>query len=105
MNTGAAKPCSVYAVTAIARAQRFFDDLQAKGLQLAGSKAYPDHYRFDKKNVTEILKLHCNIAITAKDAVKLAPLWPTDQPLWLLQQQGKAEPELFDAIEFCIKQY
>jgi len=103
MNSGAAKPGNVYAITAIARPQRFFDDLQATGLHLNGSKAYPDHYRFDKKDITEILKLQCGIAITAKDAVKLTPLWPTDQPLWLLRQQGKADPELFDAINFCIK--
>jgi len=102
MNSGAAKPDNVYAVTAIARPQRFFDDLQATGLYLSGSKAYPDHYSFDKKNITEILRLHSNIAITAKDAVKMIPLWPKGQPLWLLQQRGTAEPDLLDTIQSYI---
>ncbi len=99
MHSGAAVPESVYAVTAIARPHRFFDDLIDTGLTLAGDKAYPDHHPFNAKDVKQILNLHSDIAITAKDAVKLQALWPKDQPLWLLQQQGSAAPDLLAAIQ------
>jgi len=91
-------PASVYAVTAIARPQRFFDDLKATGLTLVGSKSYPDHYPFTDRDVHALLKLYEEIAVTAKDAVKLAPLWPQDRCLWVLPVQGTSEPELLAAI-------
>jgi len=99
MHTGASVPDSVYAVTAIARPQRFFDDLKSTGLKLSGTNTYPDHHAFDRSDVRAMLKHNTNIAITAKDAVKLQSLWPSDQPLWLLQQQACADPEIFPAIQ------
>jgi len=95
---------SVYAVTAIARPQRFFDDLKASGLKLSGHKSYPDHHPFTDKEVRELLKLHANIAVTAKDAVKLKPIWPKDRPLWLLRLQGTGQAGLLDAITACLPQ-
>ncbi|MBL4774721.1 MAG: tetraacyldisaccharide 4'-kinase [Mariprofundus sp.] len=103
IHTGASKPDSVFAITAIARPQRFFDDLKAQGLNLAGTKSYPDHHPFNQADVTNILSQADQVAITAKDAVKLAPLWPNDRPLWLLQQQGKAETTLWHAIQAYLK--
>jgi len=97
-------PASLYAVTAIARPQRFFDDLQAAGLHLDGSRSYPDHHPFSRKDVSELVGLHPDIAVTAKDAVKLAPLWPQHRPLWVLPLSGEAQPpeetqpELIEAI-------
>jgi len=91
-------PVSVYAVTAIARPQRFFDDLQITGHGLAGNRSYPDHHLFTEQDIGEILDLHDDIAVTAKDAVKLIPLWPKARPLWLLPLSGKIQPELIRAI-------
>lgn len=99
MHSGAQTPGSVHAITAIARPQRFFDDLKSTGLQLSGATAYPDHHPFKPSDVTNILKHNTDIAITAKDAVKLQALWPTDQPLWLLQQQPDADVGMMSAIE------
>jgi len=99
MHSGAAIPEHVYAVTAIARPQRFFDDLEFTGLHVSGTKAYPDHYPFQHHDVETILEHHSNIAVTAKDAVKLQALWPSNQPLWLLQQQAAADTALFPAIQ------
>jgi len=98
MGTQAQAPHTVFAATSIARPERFFDDLKSIGLKLAGSKSYPDHYRFTDNDVRELLNLHANIAVTAKDAVKLTQLWPKDRPLWLLPLSGKAQPGLIKTI-------
>jgi len=98
MQTGAATPTSVYAVTAIARPQRFFNDLEATGLHISETTSYPDHHSFTHKDVKSMLNQQTDIAITAKDAVKLQTLWPKDQPLWLLRQQPDADAEIFPAI-------
>lgn len=99
-----AHPDSVYAITSIARPQRFFDDLKTSGLELAGIKSYPDHHLFTDQDVKALVKLHANIAVTAKDAVKLLPLWPENRPLWLLHLQGTGQAGLPDAITACLPQ-
>ncbi len=91
-------PHALFAVTSIARPQRFFDDLKASGFALAGCKSYPDHHRFTDSDIYNLLSLHADIAVTAKDAVKLMPQWPKGRPLWLLPLQGKADAALIDVI-------
>jgi len=98
MDGAAEVPDEIYAVTSIARPQRFFDDLKSGGVALAGCKSYPDHHRFTDSDIRELLHLHANIAVTAKDAVKLTPQWPKDRPLWLLPLSGKAQPGLIKTI-------
>lgn len=97
-NTGEPVPAQVCAATAIARPKRFFDDLASTGIALISTQTWPDHYRFTKQDTTALLALNTPIAVTAKDAVKLAALWPADHPLWVLQQQAEAEAGLLDAI-------
>ncbi|NWF36213.1 tetraacyldisaccharide 4'-kinase [Mariprofundus sp. KV] len=97
MNSGAEAPASLYAATAIARPQRFFDALGKSGFELTGSRSFPDHHRFTQSEV-DALTQHPDVAITAKDAVKLVPLWPKDKPLWLLKLQGSGEPGLIEEI-------
>jgi len=97
MHTGSNKPDAVFAATGIARPQRFFDDLKTKGLTLAGTRIYPDHHRFTKQDVSALTTLKQPIAVTAKDAVKLAKLWPTGTALWVLPQRGHGEAGLFEA--------
>ena len=104
MKTDIPAPTSVYAVTAIARPERFFNDLKSTGLALSGTKTYPDHHVYSVSDVSDILKLGKHVAITAKDAVKLQSLWPKEQPLWLLPQQGHAETELLSTIQAYLPQ-
>ncbi|MFQ5344507.1 MAG: tetraacyldisaccharide 4'-kinase, partial [Mariprofundus sp.] len=97
-------PGCVYAVTSIARPQRFFHDLESGGLKLEGCQSYPDHHPFTEQDVCRILSLHPDIAVTAKDAVKLLPLWPKHRPLWVLPMQGSAQPGLLDTITAWLPQ-
>ncbi|MDQ6997629.1 MAG: tetraacyldisaccharide 4'-kinase [Mariprofundus sp.] len=104
MKTDIPSPKHVYAVTAIARPERFFNDLKSTGLMLSGTKSYPDHHAYSTNDVSDILSLGPHIAITAKDAVKLQDLWPIERPLWLLPQQGHAETELLSTIQHYLPQ-
>lgn len=96
-HSGAPAPVSVYAATAIARPQRFFDSLETEGIKLSGCRTFPDHHRFSQKEIDQLL-MQENVAVTGKDAVKLEPYWPKDRPLWLLKLQGSGEPGLLQAI-------
>ncbi len=96
--TGAKQPSSVFAAAGISRPQRFFDDLISLGLNVTGTRSYPDHYRFSTQDVTALTTAGESIAVTAKDAVKLAPLWPENEPLWVLDQQAVSESGLLEAI-------
>lgn len=98
MQTGAARPAGVLAAAAIARPQRFFADLESFGLELGGSRTYPDHYRYRRRDVDELCAAGLPVVVTAKDAVKLAPLWPRQLPLWVLTQKGEGEPGLVGSI-------
>jgi len=102
MKCQANAPRRIFAITSIARPERFFDDLKTGGLELTGCKSYPDHYQFTDSDIAELSGQPREIAVTAKDAVKLKPLWPKDRPLWLLPLQGKAEPELISTISAFI---
>jgi len=96
--TGAEQPAVVFAAAGIARPQRFFDDLRSLGLDVKGTKSFPDHYRFSSPDVTELTASGAAVAVTGKDAVKLAPLWPGTEPLWVLDQHGVGESGLLEAI-------
>jgi tetraacyldisaccharide-1-P 4'-kinase len=69
----------VFAVAAIARPQRFFDDLTAAGWRLNGTLTFPDHHRFTQADVNRVLaavraaQTHV-VVTTAKDLVRLEPL-------------------------------
>jgi tetraacyldisaccharide 4'-kinase len=96
--TGAMQPDNVFAAAGISRPQRFFDDLILLGLDVTGTRSYPDHHCFSAQDVTELTTAGEAVAITAKDAVKLAPLWPETKPLWVLDQHGVGESGLLKAI-------
>jgi len=96
--TGEAQPGSVFAAAGIARPQRFFDDLISLGLDVTATRSFPDHYHFSAQDVTALANAAEAVAVTAKDAVKLAPMWPDNKPLWVLDQQGEGEAGLLEAI-------
>lgn len=98
MGTGMPAPAHVAAVSAIARPQRFHDDLARHGCTVDAVRAFPDHHRYTDHDVAMLLALSAPVVTTAKDAVKLAPLWPRDRPLWIARQRAEAEAGLLAAI-------
>ncbi len=96
--TGHKQPASVFAAAGIARPQRFFDDLISLGVDVTGTWFFPDHHRFNAQDVVTLSAAGESIAVTAKDVVKLAPMWPEHKPLWVLDQQGVGESGLLEAI-------
>lgn len=103
MQTGETLPLHICAATGIARPERFLNDLRATGREIQTSRRFPDHHRFTSSDVQALLDLELPIVVTAKDAVKLSKLWPSDQPLWVLPQSGIGEKGLFDAIKDTLK--
>jgi tetraacyldisaccharide 4'-kinase len=76
---GIGKDRPVFAMAAIARPERFFDDLRAAGWQVAGTLAFRDHHRFTPADLQRIRSAATSAAAqvvltTAKDAVRLEGL-------------------------------
>lgn len=79
---------SVLAVSGIGRPEKFAATLRAAGARLAGEHAFGDHHAYTAGDVSMLIaeaKGHaCRIAVTEKDMVKLAPLWPAAERSLLL---------------------
>jgi len=95
---GTAAPEKAMAVCGIARPQRFLDSLGRQGLIVEDQMIFPDHYRYQGKDIERITGKGLSVVTTEKDAVKLATIWPKDQPLWVLSLEGKGEEGLPEAI-------
>jgi len=88
----------VHLVTGIARPWRVLKDLKALGYEIAEHSSFADHHAYSTADIQEFLQSHKSIVTTAKDAVKLLPLWPAEKPLWVLEQQVEAQQGLAQAI-------
>ena len=102
---------SFYAITAIAKAQRFFDSLLSLNINISATKSYSDHYRFKARDIEKIISKSIslqskNVICTEKDAVKLLEfkdmfiknnLNLISLPIKLSVEDGEAE--LIKAIE------
>jgi len=99
MKQGKAVPhnTSLNAITGIARPERFFDNLADLGHTIASRHVFADHYRYSAEDVALLAQLPCPVT-TAKDAVKLIQYWPTDTPLWVLEQTIVCDEALIDVI-------
>lgn len=67
---------SLYAVSGIAKPERFYGSLQSQRFAVAGTRVFRDHHRYTQRDVDAIieaaLRLGCEAVITTeKDAVKL----------------------------------
>jgi tetraacyldisaccharide 4'-kinase len=99
MEQGEAAPhnTALNAITGIARPERFFDNLIELGHNIASRHSFADHYRYTPSDVAALAQLPCPVT-TAKDAVKLMAYWPSDTPLWVLEQTISCDDALIDAI-------
>lgn len=88
----------IHAVSSIARPKRFLNDLIALGFTIDKHHHFPDHYAYQAQDIKHLSTSHHPIVTTAKDAVKLLPLWPKHKNLWVLEQQASAEHGLAQAI-------
>lgn len=79
---------SVLAASGIGRPEKFAATLRENGAKIVGERRYGDHHPYVAKDVAELIAeakaLDCVVAVTEKDMVKLAPLWPEDARARLL---------------------
>jgi tetraacyldisaccharide 4'-kinase len=88
----------IHVVTGIARPGRVLNELKRLGFDVAGHSCFADHHDYSKQDIQNLLQSPRSIVTTAKDAVKLMPLWPCDMPLWVLEQQTEAQEGLAQTI-------
>jgi len=78
----------VLAVSGIGRPEKFAATLRAAGARLIGEHAYGDHHAYTAGEVAALIAeakaKTCCVAVTEKDMVKLAPLWPAAERSLLL---------------------
>ena len=94
----------IHMVTGIARPKRVSNALKRLGFEIAGHSCFADHHNYSKQDIQNLLQSPRSIVTTAKDAVKLMPLWPCDIPLWVLEQQTEAQDGLAQTIVKIIKE-
>lgn len=96
--SGARLPQVVHALSGIAKPGRFHRAIEQMGITLQGTTCFPDHHIYTVKELSGWFQGDLSLLVTAKDAVKIAPLWPKDRPLWVLMQKFKAEDGLIEQI-------
>ncbi|MDX8388506.1 MAG: tetraacyldisaccharide 4'-kinase, partial [Ghiorsea sp.] len=74
----------VHVVTGIARPNRVVKDMKTLGFDVAKHTFFPDHHDYTLEDVQKLMRSQQSVVTTAKDAVKLMPLWTSDKPLWVL---------------------
>ena len=104
MKCAQGKPTHVHAICAIARPERFLHSLQQASLTVDKHDFFPDHYTFSQQDIANFLVLDNTPVFTAKDAVKIKPYWPSNRPLWVLQQDAIAEAGLLQQILAYLKE-
>ncbi|MDX8388872.1 MAG: tetraacyldisaccharide 4'-kinase [Mariprofundaceae bacterium] len=97
-------PTQMLAVCAIARPERFMHSLNMSGILIRNSLFYPDHHRFTMAHIAKIQANGLPVIVTEKDAIKIKPMWRSPLPLWVMQQKGKGEKGLIDAIMSHLEQ-
>jgi tetraacyldisaccharide 4'-kinase len=79
---------AVIAASGIGRPEKFSATLRDAGARIVAERAYGDHHAYGESDVAALLAeakaQGCPIAVTEKDMVKLAPLWPEAERAWLL---------------------
>ncbi len=86
-----------FAVAGIARPERFFADLAGAGWTVAGTRAFRDHHRYTRRDVTAIVDAaraaQATIVLTTeKDLMRLLPFRPLPLPLAWVPLRVTIEP-------------
>jgi len=90
---GSLKGLSVYGFSGIARPERFEDDLRGLGVRIAGSRRFPDHHRFRRRDLEEIVlearQSGADVLVTTeKDLVRIVETPEGSPPLYALAIQA-----------------
>lgn len=79
---------AVIAASGIGRPEKFCTTLREAGARVLAERSYGDHHAYGESDVAALLAearaLGCAVAVTEKDMVKLAPLWPLAERALLL---------------------
>jgi tetraacyldisaccharide 4'-kinase len=84
----------VMAAAGIGQPQAFAQTLRGLGAEILKLHAFPDHHHYTEKDAKNLID-QCQgrpLIITAKDAVKLRALIPTEVPCWVLQVALALDP-------------
>jgi tetraacyldisaccharide 4'-kinase len=93
----------VLAVAGIAKPDRFFADLRASGVSVAGEMAFRDHHAYSRSDAQRIAALARSrgatlVVTTEKDLVRLLPYRPFQVPVASIPLVATIEPlNRFDA--------
>lgn len=79
---------AVIAASGIGRPEKFSATLREAGARILAERSYGDHHAYGESDVAALLAAAkaqgCPVAVTEKDMVKLAPLWPEAERARLL---------------------
>ncbi len=92
-----AKPECCLAVAGIARPERFVQSARQL-LAVKKDMLFADHHRYTADDISRMLACNLPVLCSEKDAVKILPLWPQEQSLWVLPIAGEGEQGLPEAI-------
>jgi tetraacyldisaccharide 4'-kinase len=93
----------IYVLTSIARPRRFLKGLRDKGLRVAGGQAFPDHHRFEAKELAAVANYakQCGakmVVTTAKDRIRIRE-WPFEIPLAVVGLEMRfTNPEILQKL-------
>lgn len=97
----------VLAVSGIGRPEKFTATLRSAGARLVGERAYGDHHAYTAGEVAALIAeakaKACVIAITEKDMVKLASLWPAAERALLICVPVKLAFEDAEALDALLR--
>lgn len=105
----ALKGFSVYAFSGIARPERFEDDLRSLGVRLSGSRRFPDHHAFRRRDMEQVAaearRSGADVLVTTeKDLVRIGEAPDSSLPLYALAIRvsfppgGDLQPWLLDRL-------
>lgn len=92
----------VFAFAGIGYPEKFFATLRAMGAHLVGTRAFPDHYRYDpailRRMISDARARNAMLVTTEKDAVRLPPAFRGE----VMTLMVRLEPEDWSRIDAMI---